>query len=149
GELGMTRSRPRAAFARLGVLVGLLAFVALLIPSSKAQAMKIQVVKSPGGITAWLVEERSVPLIALRFAFDGGTAQDPEGKEGLSNFLAGMLDEGAGDLNSKQYQERVEEIAMRMSFEDSRDAFYGSFETLTENRDKAAALLALALSKPR
>jgi zinc protease len=145
----MTRSRPRTAFARLGVFLGLLAFVALLIPSSKAQAMKIQVVKSPGGITAWLVEERSVPLIALRFAFEGGTAQDPQGKEGLSNFLAGMLDEGAGDLTAKQFQERVEEIAMRMSFEDSRDAFYGSFETLTENRDKAAALLALALGKPR
>ena len=111
--------------------------------------MKIQVVKSPGGMTAWLVEEHSVPLIAMRFAFEGGNAQDPAGKEGLANFLAGMLDEGAGDLTAKQFQERMEEIAMRMSFEDARDAFYGSFETLTENRDKAAALLALALSKPR
>ena len=80
--------------------------------------MKIQEVKSPGGITAWLVEEHSVPLIALRFAFDGGNAQDPEGKEGLANFLAGMLDEGAGDLTSKQFQERMEEIAMRMGFDD-------------------------------
>ena len=145
----MTHLRARAPFGGIGLIVGLLAIVALLIPSSKAQAMKIQVVKSPGGITAWLVEEHSVPLIALRFAFEGGTAQDPEGKEGLSNFLAGMLDEGAGDLTAKQFQERVEEIAMRMSFEDSRDAFYGSFETLTENRDKATALLALALGKPR
>ena len=99
--------------------------------------MKIQEVKSPGGITAWLVEEHSVPLIALRFAFEGGNAQDPDGKEGVANFLAGMLDEGAGDLTAKQFQERMEEIAMRMGFDDSRDAFYGSFETLTENRDKA------------
>ena len=111
--------------------------------------MKIQEVKSPGGITAWLVEEHSVPLIALRFAFDGGSAQDPDGKEGVANFLSGMLDEGAGDLTSKQFQERMESIAMRMSFDDSRDAFYGSFETLTENRDKAVALLALAVNKPR
>ncbi|HEU4380322.1 MAG TPA: pitrilysin family protein [Hyphomicrobiaceae bacterium] len=111
--------------------------------------MKIQEVKSPGGITAWLVEEHSVPLIALRYAFDGGNAQDPAGKEGLANFLASMLDEGAGDLNAKQFQERMEEIAMRMAFDDARDAFYGSFETLTENRDKAVALLSLALNKPR
>ena len=111
--------------------------------------MKIQEVKSPGGITAWLVEEHSVPLIAMRFAFDGGNSQDPEGKEGLANFLSAMLDEGAGDLNAKQFQERMEEIAMRMGFDDGRDAFYGSFETLTENRDKAVALLALALNKPR
>ena len=39
-----------------------------------------------------------MPLIALRFAFDGGSAQDPEGKEGLANFLSAMLDEGAGDI---------------------------------------------------
>jgi zinc protease len=147
----MTRLRPITAGAsgRTAIVAGLLAVFALLLPTSRAEAMKIQVVKSPGGITAWLVEEHSVPLLAMRFAFDGGSAQDPAGKEGVANFLAGMLDEGAGDIASKEFQERMEEIAMRMSFDDARDAFYGSFETLSENRDKAAALLALALSKPR
>ena len=111
--------------------------------------MKIQTVKSPGGIEAWLVEEHSVPLMALRFAFEGGSSQDPAGKEGLANFLTAMLDEGAGDLNSSEFQERMEELAMRMSYEDGRDAFYGNFETLTENRDKAVELLKLALTKPR
>jgi zinc protease len=144
------RFRPIAIGPRFeACLFAFLLVAALLIPFSKAQAMKIQEVKSPGGITAWLVEEHSVPLIALRYAFDGGNAQDPEGKEGLANFLASMMDEGAGDLNAKQFQERMEEIAMRMGFDDARDAFYGSFETLTENRDKAVALLALALNKPR
>jgi len=144
------RFRPMILGARLeACLFAFLLAAALLVPVSKAQAMKIQEVKSPGGISAWLVEEHSVPLIALRFAFDGGSSQDPEGKEGLANFLASMLDEGAGDLTAKQYQERMEEIAMRMGFDDSRDAFYGSLETLSENRDKAVALLALALNKPR
>ena len=84
--------------------------------------MKIQVVKSPGGITAWLVEEHAVPLIGMRFAFEGGSAQDLAGKEGIAHFLAGMLDEGAGPLDAKTFQERMEEIAMRMSFDDARDA---------------------------
>jgi zinc protease len=147
----MTVERPMAAGARgrMAVALCFLAVAAFFLPSSRAEAMKIQVVKSPGGITAWLVEEHSVPLLAMRFAFEGGSAQDPPGKEGIANFLAGMLDEGAGDLTSKAYQERMEEIAMRMSFDDARDAFYGSFETLSENRDKAVALLALALTKPR
>jgi zinc protease len=145
----MTLLRPSAAFGRTALLTSLLAMMALLLPLSRAEAMKIQVVNSPSGITAWLVEEHSVPLIALRFAFEGGNAQDPKGKEGLARFLSGMLDEGAGDLTSKQFQERVEEIAARMSFEEARDAIYGSIETLTENRDKAMALLALAIGKPR
>jgi zinc protease len=144
----MTSLRPIAVCGRAALAV-LLVAAALVFSLSKAEAMKIQVVKSPGGVKAWLVEEHSVPLIAMRFAFEGGNAQDPEGKDGVAHFLAGMLDEGAGDLTSKEFQERVEELAMRMSFEDSRDAFYGSLETLSENRDKAAALLALALGKPR
>jgi zinc protease len=134
----------------LAVLAALvLATAAVMLVPSKAMAMKIQEITSPGGIKAWLVEDHAVPLIAMRFAFEGGSSQDPAGKEGLANYLAGMLDEGAGDLNSKQFQERMEELAMRMNFSDGRDAFYGSFETLTENRDKAAALLALAINKPR
>ena len=43
-----------------------------------------------------------MPLMALRFAFEGGNAQDPAGKEGLANFLTAMMDEGAGDLNSER-----------------------------------------------
>ncbi|MGE0767378.1 MAG: M16 family metallopeptidase [Hyphomicrobiaceae bacterium] len=111
--------------------------------------MNIQDVKSPGGISAWLVEEHSVPLLAIRFVFDGGSSQDPAGKEGLTNFLTSMMDEGAGDLNATQFQERMEELALRMSFEDAKDALYGSFETLTVNRDASLDMLRLAINAPR
>jgi zinc protease len=114
-----------------------------------ATTMKIQDVKSPGGISAWLVEEHSVPLLAIRFVFDGGSSQDPAGKEGLANFITAMMDEGAGDLDATQFQERMEELAVRMSFEDSKDALYGNFETLTVNRDPALEMLRLAINKPR
>jgi zinc protease len=146
----LTSVRAVAGYAaKAAALFLVMAVAALTLTPSEAQAMKIQEIKSPGGIKAWLVEEHSVPLVALRFAFEGGSSQDPAGKEGLANFLSGMLDEGAGDLNSKQFQERMEEIAMRMTFEDGRDAFYGNFETLTQNRDRAVELLTLAISKPR
>ncbi len=111
--------------------------------------MNIQEIKSPGGISAWLVEGHNVPLMALRFTFDGGSTQDPIGKEGVVHLLTGMLDEGAGDLDASAFQERMEDLAMRMSFQAGRDYLYGSFETLTVNRDKAADLLRLALTKPR
>src|SRR4029079_13569932 len=115
-ENTMTLVRQRAAGAngKIAFLAALLAITALLLPVTRAEAMKIQVVKSPGGITAWLVEEHAVPLIGMRFAFDGGSSQDPAGKEGIAHFLAGMLDEGAGDFDAKIFQERMEEIAMCM-----------------------------------
>jgi zinc protease len=111
--------------------------------------MNIQDVTSPGGISAWLVEEHGVPLLALRFVFDGGSSQDPAGKEGLANFLTAMMDEGAGELTATQYQERMEELAVRMGFKDAKDALYGSFETLTVNREPALEMLRLAINSPR
>lgn len=117
--------------------------------TSPASAMNIQTIKSPGGIEAWLVEEHSVPLVALRFSFDGGSSQDMPGREGTANFITAMMDEGAGDIKSADFQERMEEIAMRMSWTDSKDSMYGSLETLTQNRDKATELLKLAVTKPR
>lgn len=143
--------RSPSRLARLGAALSLalLALVLALPLTRPALAMKIQSVKSPGGIEAWLVSDKSVPLLALRFAFDGGSAQDAAGKEGTANFLSAMLDEGAGDLNSGAFQERLEEIAMRMSFEDSKDTFYGSVEMLTVNRAPSVELLRLALTRPR
>lgn len=145
-DLAATVAVRASRVAAAALMVASLAAVAL---SSGAQAMKIEKVKSPGGLEAWLVEEHSVPLMALRFSFEGGNSQDPAGKDGLANFISGMLDEGAGDLTAIQFQERMEEIAMRMSFDDARDALYGSFETLTQYRAKAVELLTLALNKPR
>jgi zinc protease len=144
----------RALRSWAGRTVPVTGFLALLIviiitaPAAEAK-MNIQEVTSPGGIKAWLVESRQVPLIAMRFSFTGGAAQDPRDKDGLANFVSGMLDEGAGSLSSEKFQERQEDLALRMSFNAGRDMFTGSFQTLKSNADEAAKLLHLALSKPR
>jgi len=143
---GARRAQLRALTA---MPLAALIFAIITTLSGPAHAMKIQTIKSPGGIEAWLVEEHAVPMMAMRFAFEGGSSQDPTGNEGLANFLSAMLDEGAGDLKSREFQERMEEISMRMRYEDSKDAFYGNFQTLTANRDEATKLLKLAINNPR
>jgi len=139
------------AVARRNIALGLAMLTPFLVLSFSrpAAAMNIQQITTPGGIHAWLVEEHGVPLISLKYAFDGGSSQDPDGKAGVANFITAMMDEGAGDLKSQEYQERVEDIAMRMSYDDTKDSLYGSFETLTANRDKAVELLKLSVQKPR
>jgi zinc protease len=114
-----------------------------------ATANRIQRVVSKAGVEAWLVEEYAVPLIAVEFAFDGGTAQDGAGKAGLAALMAGLLDEGAGPYDSVAFQELLEEHAIQLSFSESRDAFYGSLKTLTRHKAKAFELLALAVNQPR
>lgn len=143
----MTRPMKFQTMAR--TLCFALAISMVFLFANQAHAVEIQEVKSPGGIEAWLVEDKSIPLITMRFAFEGGTASDPEEREGVAHFLSGMLDEGAGELASKEFQKKAKDIAMRLSFEAGRDRFYGTFQTLSKNRDKAFDLLAMALNEPR
>ena len=111
--------------------------------------VKIQEVVSPKGVKAWLVEDYSVPIIAIRFAFDGGSTQDPAGKEGLSNLMTGLFDEGAGDLDSEAFQIRLDDAGAEMGFSEGRDAIYGSMRMLADQKDEAFELLRLAVNQPR
>lgn len=104
---------------------------------------------SPSGIEIWHVEDYTVPLVSMEFAFIGGAAQDPEGMAGLANLMAGTLDEGAGPHDASAFQERLEEKAIELSFDASRDRVDGSLRTLSEHVEAAFGLLALALNQPR
>jgi zinc protease len=126
-----------------------LALLALLWTGAAALALEIKEVTSPLGLKAWLVEEPAVPLIAMSFSFAPGAAADPPGKEGLSHFLTGMLDEGAGDLDSAAFQSRRDELSFKMSFDSDLDNFEGNFQTLSKNRKDSFAMLKLALTTPR
>jgi zinc protease len=127
----------------------LTALVLILFAGLPARAVEVQRVVSPGGVEAWLVEDHLNPIVSLDLAFRGGTALDPEGKDGLANLAAGLLDEGAGPLDSQAFQTRLADLSIRLSFSAAPDTFRGTLGTLTENRDAAFELLRLALTEPR
>ena len=137
----------RRAALRILPLLALLATLAAA--PSATSATKIQQVISPGGITAWLVREPSIPVISLNFAFRGGGALDPEDREGLANMVSGLLDEGAGKMDSLAFQTRIEELAITLGFDADRDHFFGKLRTLSRNSDEAFELMRLALTRPR
>jgi len=111
--------------------------------------LPITIVTSPGGITAWLVEDRMVPVISLQFAFRGGSALDPADKAGLANLVASTLDEGAGNLPSLEFHRALEDQSIYLSFSAKRDDFHGGVKTLRDNAGEAWRLLTLALTQPR
>ncbi len=137
----------RTSIARAAVIAGVA--LAAVVWSAAAEAIDIQKIVSPRGVTAWLVEDPSIPLVSMSFAFEGGAAQDPADKPGVANMLSGLLDEGAGDLDSQAFQARLDDLSIGMSFDAGRDDFDGTLRTLSANRDEAARLLKLALTEPR
>jgi len=137
---------PRIGARRVGFMVGL-AMTAMMSTPSHAAA-KIQHLISPGGIEAWFVQDATVPLVAMEFAISGGAAQDPADKSGVGNMVAGLIDEGSGDLDSKTFHERLDRRAIELSFSVTRDYFRGSMRMLKDNRDEAFDLLRMSLTSP-
>jgi len=133
-------------------MIRALAAAALLLPLIAAPASaanKIEEVKSAGGITAWLVEDHSLPVVTIDVSFRGGATLDPADKPGLATLAAGLLDEGAGELDSQAFQGRLEDLATSLEFAASEDAMGASLRTVTANLTPALDLLHMALSAPR
>lgn len=109
----------------------------------------VKALTSARGVEAWHVESDVVPLIAVSFIFEGGSAHDPADKPGVAQMLARLLDEGAGEYDSDGFQERLAAHAIELSFNAGNDALGGSLKTLVKHADEAFELLRLALAEPR
>lgn len=130
----------------------LLATFALLILAAlpATAGPKIEMVKSPGGIEAWLVREPSIPIVAMEVVWrDAGEKRAPANQAGVGGLLATMLGEGAGDLNSQAFAERQQDNGISVSFGADRDHFSMSLRALSRNADTAFELAELALTRPR
>jgi len=109
----------------------------------------VQEVVSDTGIKAWLIEDHTNPIVALRFGFRGGAALDPDGKEGLARLASATMDEGAGPWDSQSFQARLEELSITLRFDAGMDRFGGQVLTLRDNLDAATEMLKQALTVPR
>ena len=120
-----------------------------LISLAQAGAVEIKEVKTPLGIKALLVEDYTLPIVALAFSFKGGTTQDPSGKDGTLRLMTALMDEGAGDLDNLAFQARAEEIGLEFGFSASRDRFSGGGRMLRSEKETSFELLRLAINEPR
>ncbi|PCJ08710.1 MAG: peptidase M16 [Rhodobacteraceae bacterium] len=129
------------------LVIAALAACILALPA--LAEVKIKQVTSPGGITAWLVEDHSIPFTALELRFRGGTSLDAPGKRGAIYLMSGLLEEGAGDLMAQDYAKALEALAASFSYDTSKDTTSISARFLSENRDQAIALLRDTIHLPR
>ncbi|MBK0326216.1 insulinase family protein [Rhodobacteraceae bacterium F11138] len=114
-----------------------------------AAEVEIQDITTPAGLDAWLVEEHSIPFTALELRFRGGTSLDAPGKRGAVYLMTALLEEGAADMDAREFARAQETLAAAFSFDASDDSVSISARFLTENRDAALALLRAAIHEPR
>ena len=127
----------------------LLLWLTLMAALPARAEIGVQEITTPGGLKAWLVEEHSIPFLALEIRFRGGTSLDAPGKRGATNLMTALLEEGAGEMDAQAFAAAAENLAANFSFRAQDDAIAVSAQVLTENRDAALALLRQALVAPR
>jgi zinc protease len=130
------------------MMIRIMAVLMLLATPLRAE-IAIQTITSPGGITAWLVEDHGIPFTALTIAFRGGTSLDAPGKRGAVNLMTALIEEGAGDLDAQGFATARDDLAAQFGFDAGADSITISARFLTENRDAAMDLLETALVAPR
>lgn len=109
----------------------------------------IQQFTTPGGVSVWLVEEPSIPILSLRMAWTAGETNDPEGLEGLTNAMVYHMNEGAGELDAQGFFKGMEELNMSFSCGASNESTYCNASMLTDNADASFDMIALAFAEPR
>ena len=108
----------------------------------------IQEVTSPGGISAWLVEDHNIPFVALELRFRGGTSLDVTNRRGAINLMVGLLEEGTGDLDARGFATARDELAASFDYSAYDDAISVSARFLTETENEAMVLLKGSLVAP-
>lgn len=130
-------------------IISLFFFIMAFLPSVSFAALNVQEAITSQGVKIWVVEDTMVPVLSVDFAFKGGIALEQKGKEGLTNLLSTMLTQGAGELDSTDFQKKLDDLSISMSFTSGRDSFYGSLKTLSKNKEQATDLLRFVLTAPR
>jgi zinc protease len=112
-----------------------------------AQALEVKEIEGAKGVKAWFVEDHGAPVVNMRFAFAQGSAEDPAGEEGTALFLSGLVDEGTLKLDGAELRARMEDIGMRMGYEETPDNFQGRFMAPSASVSEAAELLRQSLAE--
>jgi len=104
---------------------------------------------SAGNRSAWLIEDQSVPVVSIAWAWRGGAALDADAHAGALSMGAALLMEGAGPLDNVAFADALRDEAIGLGFDAQRDGFEGSFRALRPALPEAVRLANLAMRNPR
>jgi len=104
--------------------------------------------KLKNGARLLIVENRSLPLVAVDVRFLHGIDGDPKGKAGLAEFVSDMVDEGTKGRSAAKFAEEVEDLAAHLSASTSLETANVHLNCLTETLPKALELMADVVQNP-
>lgn len=103
---------------------------------------------TPNGMTVLVLEQHSLPIVEIHALVKAGSAQDPPEKAGLSNLVAGLLDEGTTTRTSRQLAEQIDFVGGSLGAHAGEDFSTASVRILQKDIELGFTLLADILQHP-
>ena len=123
-------------------------FLFFLLIFKNLDAFEYKNLKTNSGIEFWFVEDKSIPIVSVSFSFRGGSSIDIKDKNGISNLMTSLLDEGTRNLTSKQFKNEMKMNGMKLSFSTQKDRIDGVFQIISAQAKDGFDLFYEALNHP-
>lgn len=101
------------------------------------------------GVALWSVRWSSLPLVSCQIVLDAGSSYDPEGKLGLAELTARLLDQGTAKLTATELAKAFETLGASVSVNTSLDHTSISLSVIARNFAPALDLVGQMLVSPR
>ncbi len=124
-------------------------FVIVLFFFNSSHSFEYEKLKTKSGIEFWFVEDKSIPIVSVSFSFKGGSSIDFSEKNGISNLMTSLMDEGTSKLTSIDFKNQMKLNGMRLNFSSQKDKIDGSFQIIASQLEQGFELFYQALNHPR
>ena len=111
-------------------------------------AIEFEELTTNKGISFWFIKDSSLPLVSLNFTFRGGAVLDPKNKEGSTNLMVSLLDEGTENFSGNDFKLSLRENGTKISFSAEKDKIEGSFQVVSSQIQEGFWLLSESINKP-
>ena len=101
------------------------------------------------GVELWVAPWKTLPIVSAQLMIPVGTGDDPEGKAGLANLTATLLDKGTKTRTANELAEALESLGVALGAGASVDTTTVSLSLLSRNLKPAFGLLGEILTAPR
>lgn len=102
----------------------------------------------PNGMDVLGTQSHEIPTVDLILSLPAGARYVPEGKEGLADLTAALMDEGTKKRTSEQLQKDLDKLGSSVSFSASQYSTKMGVSTLTENLDQTLKIAQEMLFEP-
>ena len=124
-------------------------FIILIFFFKNLSALEFDQLKTKSGISFWFVKDSSIPIVSVSFSFRGGSSLENEKKQGLSNLMTSLLDEGTRNLSASEFKEVMKVNGIKLNISSQKDKIEGSFQVITSQVSEGFKLFYEALNHPR